>query len=307
MRIGRGVSVGPYCVIGGNVVLGDGVQLDSHVRITGHTTVGAGSVVHAFATLGALPQDLKYAGEPSYLVVGNRCRIAEHALLSGGTAGGGGLTWIGDGCFVMSQCHIAHDCVLGRDVVLASNSALAGHVHVADGARISGFACVQQRVNVGGGAFVGGGSVLAHDLIPHGLAVGNRAQLVSINVRGLRRHHAPPAELRALLSSYRYIFDVPAQGYYAPLPLPPLSTLRERAECILGDDTASQHTRVRELIAFVLGRRSVALPAGSSRDHAYAAAGAAAASTQCDRALCLPPTGTHNQQRNRVGVPWNET
>ena len=124
-RLGNGVSVGPYCVVGNDVVLGDGVRLASHVRVAGHTVVGAGSVVHAFVTLGATPQDLKYAGEPSHLIIGERCRIAEYALLSGGTAIGGGVTSLGDGCFIMSHCHVAHDCHLGHDVLLASNAALA--------------------------------------------------------------------------------------------------------------------------------------------------------------------------------------
>ena len=275
-RLGNGVSVGPYCVVGNDVVLGDGVRLESHVRVAGHTVVGAGSVVHAFVTLGATPQDLKYAGEPSHLIIGERCRIAEYALLSGGTAIGGGVTSLGDGCFIMSHCHVAHDCHLGHDVLLASNAALAGHVQVGDGARISGYACVQQRVSVGSGAFVGGGSVLAHDLIPHGLAVGNRAQLLSINLRGLRRQHASPAEQRALLSTYRYLFDVTSAGFYEALP-----TLRQRAECVLADDV-SEYPRVRQLLRFVLGQRSVVTQSGSGAE----------AVPLSHRALCLPPIRT---------------
>jgi len=280
-RLGSGVSVGPFCVVGNDVVLGDGVRLESHVRVAGHTVVGAGSVIHAFVTLGATPQDLKYAGEPSHLIIGERCRIAEYALLSGGTAVGGGVTSLGDGCFIMSHCHVAHDCHLGHDVLLASNAALAGHVQVGDGARISGYACVQQRVSVGSGAFVGGGSVLAHDLIPYGLAVGNRAQLLSINLRGLRRQHASPAEQRALLSTYRYLFDVTSVGFYEALPLQPLPTLRQRAECVLEDDVA-EYPRVRQLLRFVLGQRSVVTQSGSGAE----------AVPLSHRALCLPPIRT---------------
>ena len=273
--IGAGVHIGPYCVIGGNVELGDGVRLDSHVRVAGHTVVGAETVVHSFATLGALPQDLKYAGEPSHLVVGAGCRIAEYALLSGGTAAGGGVTALGDGCFVMSHCHVAHDCVLGEGVLLASSAALAGHVHVGDGARISGYSCVQQKVCVGRGAFLGGGSVLDHDLIPYGLAVGNRAQLHSVNVRGLRRQGSSPAELRALLSAYRYLFGLAGEGFYPPLPLPQRATLRERAAQVDLPDLP----RVMNLVAFILGDRAV---------RSTATKDAAATQALRNAALCMP-------------------
>ena len=146
-RVGEGVHVGPFCFIGPHATLCDGVHLHSHVRIIGHTTVGANSLVHAFATIGATPQDLKYRGEPSVLRIGPDCRIGEYAYLSGGTAAGGGATSIGKGALIMSHCHVAHDCVLGEGVVLASSAALAGHVHVGDGARISGFSCVHQKVS----------------------------------------------------------------------------------------------------------------------------------------------------------------
>jgi UDP-N-acetylglucosamine acyltransferase len=252
--LGRDVQIGPYCVVDGQVSLGDGVLLDSHVRISGQTAVGAGSMIGAFATLGAAPFDLKYAGEPSFLVIGERCRIAEYAHLSTGTAAGGGLTSIGDDCLIMSHCHVAHDCVLGDSVLLASSSALAGHVHVGDGARISGCSCVHQKVSIGRAAFVGGGSVLAHDLIPYGLAVGNRARLLSLNLRGLRRQRVPPAELRAMLSAFRYVFDLPStDGAFLPLSLPRAPELRARAEQL----EAHELPRVSEIARFVLGRRAV--------------------------------------------------
>ena len=129
--------------------------------------------------------------------------------------------------------------------------------------------------------FGGGGSVLAHDLIPHGLAVGNRAQLLSINLRGLRRQHASPAEQRALLSTYRYLFDVTSAGFYEALPLQPLPTLRQRAECVLADDV-SEYPRVRQLLRFVLGQRSVVTQSGSGAE----------AVPLSHRALCLPPIRT---------------
>ena len=282
-QIGAHVSVGPYCVVGPQVVLNDGVRLESHVTVHGHTTVGAGSTIQSHVTLGALPQDLKYSGEPSHLVLGERCRVAEYALLSGGTAAGGGITSVGPGCFIMSHCHVAHDCILGEGVLLASGAALAGHVHVGDGARISGYSCVQQRVSIGSGAFLGGGSVLDHDLIPHGVAVGNRAQLLSINIRGLRRRQASATEQRMLLSAFRYLFDTGPSGYFPPLPLPPLPTLHERASQI----DASQHPRLTELIHFILGHRAVSAlqPPGGNASGAVEGAGMA----ESHAPLCLPP------------------
>lgn len=229
------------------------------MRVAGHTCIGAASTVHAFATVGAAPQDLKYEGEASRLVVGEHCRIFEYAHLSGGTAAGGGTTSLGDDCMVMSHSHVGHDCRLGRGVVLASHAALAGHVHLGDGARISGSSTVAQRVSVGRGAFLGGASALADDLIPYGMAVGNRASLVGLNLVGLRRQRAPPAELRALLRGYRYLFELPHEGCYPPLPLPPRPTLRERAAQI----EAPEHPRLHELRDFVLG-------VGGGRDAAAA-------------------------------------
>lgn len=272
VHLGRGVHIGPYCVVCSNTVIGDGVRLDSHVRVAEHTKIGANSTVSSFSTLGALPQDLKYAGEPSHLSIGEQCRIGEYVLLSGGTTAGGGVTELGDGCFVMSHCHVAHDCVLGNGVLLASSAALAGHVHVGEGARISGFSCVQQKVSVGRGAFLGGGSVLDRDLIPYGLAFGNRAGLHSINVRGLRRQQAALAEIRALLSAYRYVFGIKDEGYYPPLSLAPSSTIQGRALHI----DVPHYPYVMELVAFILGDRR-ASPTGNSEGTRKANAG-----------LCMP-------------------
>lgn len=264
-RLGSGVRVGPYCVVGEDVVLGDGVQLAAHVRVAGQTLIGAGTSVRAFVTLGATPQDLKQYGQPARLVIGKHCRIFEYAHLSGGTVAGG-ATSLGEGCLVMSHVHIGHDCVLGRGVVLAGSSGLAGHVSVGDGAIVSGFSCVHQHVAIGRGAFLAGASVLVDDLIPYGLAAGNRAQLHTLNLRGLRRQHAPLAEVRAMLKAYHYLFDLPS-GRFAPLSLPKHRTLRDRAEAI----DASEHHRLTEVIKFILDRRfagdsgrGMCLPAASA-------------------------------------------
>ncbi len=228
----------------------------SQVCVAGHTRIGAGSTVHAFATVGAVPQDLKHdAAEASGLAVGERCRIFEYAHLSGGTALGGGLTTIGDDAMLMSHCHVGHDCALGTGVVLASYAVLAGHVVVGEGARVSGASSVHQKVEIGRGAFVGGASALAHDLIPYGLAVGNRAHLAGVNLVGLRRARVSRAELRGMLRGYRYLFERREEGCYPPLPLPPRPTLSERAAAVAsaGDD-AEVPPRLREVAHFLLRR-----------------------------------------------------
>ena len=133
--VGEGVTIGPYCVVGPHVSLCDGVHLHAHVHVAGHTRIEEETTVHSFASVGAAPQDRKYRGEPSALVVGRGCIIHNYAHLCGGTAAGGGATTIGEGCLIMSHCHVGHDSQLGDRVVLASNSSLAGHVHVGDDAQ----------------------------------------------------------------------------------------------------------------------------------------------------------------------------
>ena len=266
-RLGDGVRIGPYCVIGPHAVLEEGVMLHSHVVVAGHTSIGARSTVFSFATVGAEPQDLKYRGERSELIVGRDCRIFEYAHLSGGTAGGGGATTIGDGCLLMSHVHVAHDCVIGERVILASHSALAGHVAVGNAAQVSGYACVHQRVSVGAGSFVGAASVLVADLLPYGLAVGNRAALAGLNLRGLRRARAPSDEVRAMLRAFRYTFGDASAGSvtYGPMALPHRECIAERAVEV--QQATPQFARVAQMADFVLARQGRAAM----------------------RALCLPP------------------
>ncbi|KAL3922137.1 MAG: hypothetical protein SGPRY_004670 [Prymnesium sp.] len=254
-RVGRGVEIGPFCVVGQHVALSDGVRLHSHVVVEGHTTIGEACTIFSHATVGAAPQDRKHSlGESSQLRIGRECRIFEYAHLSGGTRGGGGLTSIGDNCIVMSHTHVGHDCSLGSNVVLASGAALAGHVVVGDHATISGHSCVHQRVSIGRGAFLAGASTLVEDLIPFGLAIGNRAQveaacctapwraslplsfyrsisppsqLHSLNLRGIRRSAIAPSEQRAMLRAFRFLFQLPCDRYYKPLLLPRCESLQE--------------------------------------------------------------------------------
>lgn len=251
--VGEGVTIGPYCVVGPHVSLSDGVSLHAHVHVVGHTSVDEDTIVHSFASVGAVPQDRKYLGGPSVLAVGRGCIIHSYAHICGGTVAGGGATIIGDDCLIMSHCHVGHDAQLGKRVVLASSSSLAGHVRVGDDAQVSGHSCVHQRVNIGTGAFLGGASALTEDLIPHGLALGNRARLRSINLVGLKRQGAPAAERRALLRAFRYVFDLHAEAMHPPLELPRLSLLEERARLVRLPD----FPRVAQMTSFILGQRGV--------------------------------------------------
>jgi len=252
---GNGVRIGPFCVVGPYAVLGDGVCLHSHVVVNGHTTIGEDTQVFAHATVGAVPHDRKHLqGEQSELHVGRRCKIFEYAHISSGTRHGGGVTSVGDDCMLMSHTHVGHDCDLGENVVLASGSALAGHVVVGDHAIISGHSCVHQRVAIGRGAFVAGASVLVNDLIPYGVAIGNRAHLYSLNLRGLRRGYVSALEQRAMLRAFRFLFQLPAQHYYEPLPLPAGSSLQERAQ-ELQLSRSGHNPHVVAMANFVLGAR----------------------------------------------------
>ena len=147
-EIGKGCRIGPYCVVGPEVTLGPRVVLHSHVAVAGRTRIGEASTVFPFASLGHIPQDLKYRGEPVELVIGQRNSIREHTTMNPGTAGGGGVTRVGDGCLFMMSTHVAHDCVIGAGVIMANNATLAGHVEIGDQAVLGGLCAVHQHVPV---------------------------------------------------------------------------------------------------------------------------------------------------------------
>ncbi|MBM3548306.1 MAG: acyl-ACP--UDP-N-acetylglucosamine O-acyltransferase [Alphaproteobacteria bacterium] len=205
-KLGDGVTIGPYCTVGGDVVLGDHVELVSHVVAAGHTEIGANTRIFPFATVGLPPQDLKYKGEPTRLVVGRDCIIREHATLHPGTAVGGGLTSVGDGCLLMVACHVAHDCKLGNKVILTNNATLGGHVQVGDHAMMGGLSAVHQYVRIGQHAMVGGMTGVEGDVIPYGLVMGDRARLAGLNLVGLKRRGFSRDEIHALRAAYRMLF-----------------------------------------------------------------------------------------------------
>jgi UDP-N-acetylglucosamine acyltransferase len=205
-RIGADVRIGPYCTVGPGVELGEGVELVSHVVVAGHTRIGPGTRIWPFASIGHRPQDLKYAGETSYLEIGANNTIREHVTMSPGTTGGGLTTRVGDGNLFMVGAHVAHDCRIGSHVVMANNATLAGHVEIGDHAILGGLSAVHQFVRIGRHAMVGGMTGVERDVIPFASAVGNRAELGGLNIVGLRRHGFDRETIRALRGAYHAIF-----------------------------------------------------------------------------------------------------
>jgi UDP-N-acetylglucosamine acyltransferase len=205
-RIGNGASIGPYCIIGENVVVGEGCCLVAHVHVTGHTTIGARTVVYPFASLGTPPQSVKYRGGPTRLVIGADCDIRENVTVNTGTEDDRGVTEIGDRCFLMAGSHVAHDCKVGSDVTFANNAVIGGHVSVGDHSFLGGQAAVRQFVRIGEGAMIVGMSGVRADVIPWGMAQGPLANLVGINVVGLRRRGFAKPEILRLREAYRDLF-----------------------------------------------------------------------------------------------------
>jgi len=205
-QIGAGVRIGPFSIVGADAVVGDGTVIQSHVVIGGHTELGAGCQVFPFASVGQPPQDLKYKGEPSRLVIGPRTVIREHVTINPGTEAGGMVTRIGADCLIMANSHIAHDCRLGDGVRIVNNVLLGGHVEIGDHAILAGGSAVQQFTRIGPHAFLAGLSGIGADLIPFGMAVGHRAVLSGLNVVGMKRHGISRDQIHALRKAYRLLF-----------------------------------------------------------------------------------------------------
>ncbi|MFV3073328.1 acyl-ACP--UDP-N-acetylglucosamine O-acyltransferase [Niveispirillum fermenti] len=206
-RLGAGVEVGPFCVVGPDVVLGDYVRLISHVVIDGRTTIGEGTTVWPFASLGHAPQDLKYKGEPSELIIGRNNRIREHVTMNTGTEGGGMVTRVGDGGLFMVGVHIGHDCIVGDNVIFANNATLGGHVVVGDHAVLGGLSAVHQFVRIGAHAMIGGMSGVEADVIPYGLVKGDRAWLAGLNLVGMQRRGFSREDMHAVRGAFRKLFE----------------------------------------------------------------------------------------------------
>lgn len=205
-RIAAGVRIGPHCMVGGHVSLGEACELVSHVVVAGRTTIGARTRIFPFASLGHQPQDLKYSGEHSTLAIGENCLIREGVTMNPGTAGGSMTTVVGNNCAFLANSHIGHDSRIGNNVILSNNVMIAGHCTVDDFVIIGGGAAVIQFAHVGAHAFVGGMSGLENDLIPYGMAIGNRARLNGLNIVGLQRRGFTREQIHALRRAYRLLF-----------------------------------------------------------------------------------------------------
>jgi UDP-N-acetylglucosamine acyltransferase len=205
-RIGSGVSIGPYCIVGEEAELADDVCLKSHVVIEGRTRIGARTRVFPFTSIGHEPQDLKYEGEKSRVEIGADCTIRENVTINPGTKGGDMVTRIGDNCLLMASSHVAHDCQLGNNVIVANYGGLAGHCQIGDFVTIGGIVVVHQFVRIGSHAFIGAQSMIDADVIPYGMAVGNRAKLAGLNLVGLKRRRFDRDAIHQLRAAYRMIF-----------------------------------------------------------------------------------------------------
>ena len=205
-KISSNVHIGPFTVIGPNVEIREGTIIQSHVNITGHTSIGKNNRIFPFASIGNIPQDLKYNGEETKLTIGEGNTIRENTTINTGTVGGGGLTKIGNNCLLMIGVHIAHDCLIGNNVVIANSGAIAGHAVIDDDVIIGGNCGVQQFTRIGKMAMIGGMTGVSRDVIPYGLSLGNRNYLNGINVIGLRRKKISNKEIISLTDAYEEIF-----------------------------------------------------------------------------------------------------
>lgn len=204
--VGKNVKIGPFSSVGPGVVLEDGVKIHENVVIKGKTLIGSQTEIHPFTAIGLPPQDLKYEGEESEIIIGKNCQIREHATIHGGTAAGGLVTQIGDNCLLMVGCHIAHDCIIGNNVVMANASCLAGHVTLGDFCKIGGLSAVLQFVTIGKHAMIGGLTGVTNDVTPYAMIFGARGYLCGLNIIGLKRHGFNRSVIKEIKSIYQFLF-----------------------------------------------------------------------------------------------------
>ncbi|AJE47327.1 acyl-ACP--UDP-N-acetylglucosamine O-acyltransferase [Celeribacter indicus] len=236
-EIGEGAEIGPFCLVGPQVRLGARVRLKSHVVVTGDTVIGEDTVVFQFASIGEIPQDLKFRGERTRLIIGKRNRIREYVTMNLGTEGGGGVTRVGDDGLFMSSCHVAHDVQIGDRVILVNSVAVAGHCHIGDDVIIGGLSGIHQWVRIGQGAIVGALSMVTADVLPHALVQGPRAELDGLNLVGLKRKGVDREDINQL----RAAFQMLKQGE---------GSFKDRAQR-LTEDFDSDY--VARMVAFVMG------------------------------------------------------
>ena len=206
-KISSTVEIGPYTVIGPDVEISDHAIIQSHVNITGHTIIGKNNKIFPFASIGNSPQDMKYNGERTKLLIGDNNTIREYVTINPGTVQGGGITKIGNNNLIMINAHIAHDCLIGNNIVIANSAAIAGHAEINDFVIIGGNCGVQQFTRIGKMAMIGGMTGVSRDVIPYGLSTGNRNYLNGINVVGLRRNKVSNKDIIGLTEAYKEIFS----------------------------------------------------------------------------------------------------
>jgi UDP-N-acetylglucosamine acyltransferase len=234
-RIAPDVEIGPFCVVGPHVELRAGVRLVSHVNVTGVTIIGERTTVGPFSSLGTSPQSVKYRGEATRLVIGADCDLRESVTMNTGTADDRGITEVGDKCLLMVGSHVAHDCKIGNGVTFANNVVLGGHVTVGDNVVFGGMVAVRQHVRIGDGAMIVGMSGVRADVIPWGLAYGHLADLVGLNVIGMKRRGIARPDMHALRNAYEALFF--GEG-----------TFRERLEKLSSGKNCQP---VEQMIAFI--------------------------------------------------------
>ncbi len=232
------VTIGPFCIIGSKVSIGSGTTLKSHVVIEGKTTIGKNNRIFSHAVLGTIPQDLKFGGEETELIIGDDNTIREHTLINTGTAGGGYKTILGNGSLIMGHVHIGHDCILQDNIVVANSCAIAGHVEIDSNCVIGGLSAIHQFSKIGQFAMIGGGSILVQDIPPFCICEGNRATLRGLNINGLRRHFER-SDINLIKKAYKEIFD---SG----------NPIADSSQEII---TLSENSYVKELATFVLNTK----------------------------------------------------
>jgi UDP-N-acetylglucosamine acyltransferase len=246
-ELARGVEIGPFCVVGPEVVLHENVRVHSHVVIAGKTEIGAETQIFPFASLGHAPQDRKFRGEESRLIIGSGNIIREHVTMNPGTERGGLTTRIGNNGLFLTGAHVAHDCHIGNNVLLVNNATLGGHCIVEDFASVGGLSAVHQFVRIGAYAFIGGMSGVENDVIPFGIVLGNRAYLAGLNIVGLKRHNFDREQIHSLRKAYRMLFST--EG-----------TLVERLDDV--EKMFSEDANVQRIVQFIKadGSRSLCVP-----------------------------------------------
>ena len=235
--IGSNCQIGPFSVIGGQVNLQSDVLVKSHVVISGNTTVGSNSIVFPFASIGEIPQDLKYDGEKTKLIIGKRNKIRENVTINPGTEGGGGVTVIGNDCLFMTGAHIGHDAWLGDRIVIANQSAIAGHCQVDDDVIIGGLSGIHQFVRIGRGAIIGALTMVTNDVVPYGMVTGERGKLRGLNIIGLRRKGISKAVIAEIKEQFDKLFT--GEG-----------SLKKNAES--ASENQLENFEINEILKFIL-------------------------------------------------------